>query len=71
MIHDEDVSIQRVIRMVKQGEVETITGKVIPIKADSICVHGDNPKAVAFVQKIRAALQAEGVEIAPISAVIA
>ena len=71
MIRDENVSIQRVIRMVKEGVVETINGKIIPIKADSVCVHGDNPKAVAFVQSIRAALEAEGVEIAPISAVIA
>ena len=67
MIRDENLSIQRVIRMVKEGVVETINGKIIPIKADSICVHGDNPKAVAFVQNIRAALEAEGVEIAPIS----
>ncbi len=70
MIHDEDVSIARVIRMVKEGVVETINGNIIPIKADSVCVHGDNPKAVAFVQKIRKALNEEGVEIAPISAVV-
>jgi UPF0271 protein len=70
MIHDEDVSIARVIRMVKEGVVETINGNIIPIKADSVCVHGDNPKAVAFVQTIRKALIDEGVEIAPISAVI-
>jgi len=71
MIHDEDVSISRVIRMVREGVVETVTGKTIPIRADSVCVHGDNPKAVEFVRKIRAALEAEGVEIAPIAAVIA
>ena len=42
-----------------------LSGKVIPIKADSICVHGDGPKALLFVQKIRKALAEKGVEIAP------
>lgn len=70
MIHDPDISIARVVKMVKEGCVETITGKIIPIKADSICVHGDNPKAIEFVKRIRDSLIAEGVEIAPINAVI-
>lgn len=70
VIHDTDVTIARVVRMVKEGCVESITGKIIPIKADSICVHGDNPKAIEFVNTIRATLQAEGVEIAPISEII-
>ena len=70
VIHDTDVTIARVLKMVKEGCVESITGKVIPIKADSICVHGDNPKAIEFVNTIRSTLQAEGVEIAPISEII-
>ena len=35
----------------------------ISIHADSVCVHGDGPKALAFVEKIGAALQAAGVEL--------
>lgn len=70
VIHDTDVTIARVLKMVKEGCVESITGKIIPIKADSICVHGDNPKAIEFVNTIRSTLQAEGVEIAPISDII-
>ena len=37
------------------------------IKADSICVHGDNPKALEFVKNIRETLIAEGVEIKNLS----
>ncbi|MBE6949532.1 MAG: LamB/YcsF family protein [Ruminococcaceae bacterium] len=70
VIHDTDITIARVLKMVKEGCVESITGKIIPIKADSICVHGDNPKAIEFVNTIRSTLQAEGVEIAPISEII-
>lgn len=67
MITDENESIQRVIRMVKEGKVRTYSGNDIDIKADSICVHGDGAKALLFVQKIRQALADNGVEIAPIS----
>lgn len=63
MIKDKDLAIKRVVRMVKEGKVETINGNDISIKADSICVHGDNPKALEFVKNIRETLIAEGVEI--------
>lgn len=66
MIEDETLAIRRVVHMVKEGQVESITGKVIPIQADSICVHGDNKKALFFVQKIREALLAEGVALVPL-----
>jgi UPF0271 protein len=67
MVKDEDLAVKRVITMIKEGKVEAITGKEIPITADSICVHGDGEKALAFVQKIRTALAQEGIEIAPLS----
>lgn len=66
MITDEEEAIRRVIRMVKEQKVTAITGKDIPIKADSICVHGDGVKALAFVERIKKALQDEGVEICSI-----
>ena len=71
MIHDRALAIERTVRMVKEGCVETITGKIIPIQADSICVHGDNPDAIGFTSRIRAALEAEGVAIANITQVLA
>ena len=63
MIHDEDIAIARVVKMVTTGYVTAISGKEIPVKADSICVHGDGPKALAFVDKIRQALKEAGVEV--------
>ena len=70
MITDEDLAIERVIRMIKEQKVTAITGRDIGIKADSICVHGDGPKALAFVQKIREALKAENIELAPLKYVV-
>lgn len=63
VITDRDCAIARAVRMVKDGVVTTVDGVDIPILAHSICVHGDNPAAVAFVEKIHAALVAEGIRV--------
>lgn len=63
VIHDPDEAIARVVTMVKKGEVTAITGEKVEMKADSICVHGDNPEAVEFVKKIKETLEKEGVTI--------
>ncbi len=63
MITDENLAIERVLGMIKNGSVKAITGKEIAIEADSICVHGDSLKALDFVKKIRAALEVEGIEL--------
>lgn len=66
MIEDEEEAIARVIRMVKEGKVTSITGKDIEIQADSVCVHGDGQKALLFVEKIRKALAKNEIEICPL-----
>lgn len=70
MIEDEEEAILRVIRAVKEGKVKAITGQDIPVKADSICVHGDGPKALAFTSRIRERLTAEGVALCPLKTFI-
>jgi len=66
VIKDENEAIARVIRMVKEQKVTTITGKDISIQADSVCVHGDGEKALLFVEKIRKAMAEEGITISPL-----
>lgn len=63
MIADEDEAIARVIRMAKEGVVRSVDGVDVPLVADSVCVHGDGEKALAFVRRIRAALTDAGVEV--------
>ena len=70
MITDEEEAVARVLEMVQEGTVTAITGKKIPVQADSICVHGDGQKALLFVQKIRSELEKAGVVIAPMKEVI-
>ena len=70
IIKDPDLAIKRTIEIIKHGTVESINGKKVSLKADSICVHGDNPKAVEFVKKIKAALEEENIKIKKLSEVI-
>jgi len=67
MIHDKNIAISRVIRMVTEGKVTAINGEDINIEVDSICVHGDNPEAVDFVKLIKEELFKARVEIKPLS----
>ncbi|MBU3113813.1 LamB/YcsF family protein [Clostridium lacusfryxellense] len=70
MIHDKNIAISRVIRMVTEGKVTAINGEDININVDSICVHGDNPEAVDFVKLIKEELFKARVEIKPLSHII-
>ncbi|MBO5973899.1 MAG: LamB/YcsF family protein [Clostridia bacterium] len=67
VITDEEEAIKRVLQMVKSGTVVARNGQVIPIEADSICLHGDGVKAVEFARRIRQALTDSGVEIVPLA----
>ncbi len=60
VIESEEEALKQVLQMVLKGQAVTDTGKVIALKADSLCVHGDNPHALKFIEAIRAALGKEG-----------
>ncbi|MEA5000164.1 MAG: 5-oxoprolinase subunit PxpA [Candidatus Limiplasma sp.] len=64
IIQDEALAIERVVRMAQEGKIRAQDGTDIAIAADSVCVHGDNANALRFVEKIRAALHAAGVQVA-------
>ena len=70
MITDEQLAIERVVRVIKEQKVTAITGKDISLKIDSICVHGDGAKALEFVKMIRDRLKEEGIEITNLKNII-
>jgi UPF0271 protein len=55
----------KVLKLVQEGKVKTIDGSEIELKAETICVHGDNPEALALVKQIRETLKAAGVAVQP------
>ncbi len=70
VIHDKELIAERVISMVKDGGVKAINGEWVELKADTICVHGDNPKALEIAAYIRKRLEEEGVKIVPMGKII-
>ena len=53
LIHDEDQALEHVMGMAKNKEIQSIEGITVKIQADTLCVHGDNPHAIAFAKKIK------------------
>jgi UPF0271 protein len=56
--------------MVTEGKAVAISGEVIDVEADSLCLHGDTPGAVEMAKALNAALRAEGVEILPLGELV-
>lgn len=63
MITDENEAVERVLTMITDGRVKTISGEIISIKADSVCVHGDGAKALAFVERLRGAFAKNNISV--------
>lgn len=64
VLHDPDVVARRMLRLVTEGVVDAVDGSVVRVPADSVCVHGDTPGAVAMARRVRAALDDAGVALA-------
>src|SRR5262249_11330534 len=65
LLHDAREIADRVVRMVQDGAVVSVTGKVIKMRTDTVCIHGDNPAAVEIARGVRKALKDSGIDVAP------
>ena len=65
VLHDAKEIAERVVRMVQDGAVVSVTGKVIKMRTDTVCIHGDTPGAVDIARGVRQALKDAGIEVAP------
>lgn len=63
VLHDENLIAQRMLTLVREGVIEAVDGSLVRVEADSICVHGDSPGAVAIARNIRQRFEQEGVQI--------
>jgi UPF0271 protein len=63
VLHDVDEIVARAVRMATVHRVVAIDGAEIDVPADSLCVHGDTPGAVAIAAAVRAALESAGVTV--------
>ncbi|MGF9566459.1 5-oxoprolinase subunit PxpA [Neorhizobium sp. JUb45] len=63
VLHDPDLIAARMVRMVKEGVIEAIDGTLTKVDAQSICVHGDSPGAVAMARRLRDVFEQSGLAI--------
>jgi len=69
VLHDAEEAAARVLAMVLEGTIITISGKRLASGIDSICVHGDSPNAVGIAKAVRARLEQAGIALAPFAPV--
>jgi UPF0271 protein len=67
LITDPDSAVAQALEMVCNGRVSAADGALVPVHAETICLHGDGPNAVEFARAIRHALEQNLVTIRPIS----
>ncbi|MCB1342626.1 MAG: LamB/YcsF family protein [Pseudooceanicola sp.] len=60
MIHDAEVAAPRILQMLEEQAIIAVSGKRIPTRIDTICLHGDGPEALAIAQGLRARLETAG-----------
>ena len=63
LIEDNSDCVQQVLRMIRQQEVVTLSGKIISLSAETVCLHGDGLHAVAFAKSLWQELQKENIII--------
>lgn len=67
VLHDPEEAAERVLAMVREGAIVSQSGKRIPVAIDTVCVHGDNPAAVAMATRVRERLEGAGIAIRPMA----
>lgn len=67
VIHDAERAARRIVEMVQAGAIITQSGKHIPTRIDTICLHGDTPEAIDIATQTRRSLEAVGVSLAQFS----
>ena len=63
LINNVDAAVVQVLRLVREGLVRATDGTDVPIRAETVCLHGDGPQAVAFARRLHTELKKAGIEL--------
>ncbi len=64
VITDKDEAVNHILEMIAYQRVKTVNDTLLPIQAETFCVHGDNKKAIELVKHIHRSLLEKGISIA-------
>jgi UPF0271 protein len=67
VITDPEAAARQAVSIARDGEVRSASGASVRLAADTVCLHGDNPSALANARAVRAALQAAGIALRPLA----
>jgi UPF0271 protein len=65
LLRDPKEAAARVLRILRESKVRSVSGRDVEVRGETICVHGDTPGAVEFARELRSQLEREGVKISP------
>jgi 5-oxoprolinase (ATP-hydrolysing) subunit A len=65
LLEDPEEVAQRVLRLVTEGVVTSVDGTEVAVDAESVCLHGDTPGAVAMATRVREVLDRAGIAVRP------
>jgi UPF0271 protein len=68
LIESEDAAAAQALQMIEHGTVRAVDGTTVAVRADTVCLHGDAPRAVAFAARLREAIEQRGIAIRPLVA---
>lgn len=68
VIDDVSAVVARAVRMATEGIVLTADGHEVPLRIDTICVHGDTPGAPELARQVQESLRARAADVAAIGA---
>ncbi|MGA8051472.1 MAG: 5-oxoprolinase subunit PxpA [Burkholderiales bacterium] len=63
MIEDAAKAVAQALAMIEEGHVVSLSGKRVAVAPDTLCLHGDQPGAVAFAQALRSAFAARNIAL--------
>jgi len=63
LIEDDAQAIAQTLAFVRERHVKAIDGSIVPVNAQTVCLHGDGAHALAFARRIRERLLSEGIEV--------
>lgn len=65
LLDDIAAAVERALRLVSESRLTPREGPDLVIRADSLCVHGDGPHAVALLEAVRSRFSAAGITLGP------
>ena len=66
LIEEPAAAVAQVLRMLREGVVRSYDGVDVPIRADTVCIHGDGPQAAALARRLREELATAGIAVKPV-----